>query len=53
MTSRFRLRGGGRLGPGTDVTWRRDMYGFSVPAAVKEVERDRRIVVEWPIPTRT
>jgi uncharacterized protein YndB with AHSA1/START domain len=48
VTSQFWFtRGSGRLEPGARVEWHWDMYGFSVPVAVKAVEPNRRIVVEW------
>lgn len=51
VTSRFWFtRGSGRLEPGAEVTWHWDTYGFSVPVTVKELERDRRLLVEWPTP---
>lgn len=49
VTAKFWFsRGSARLEPGKQVRWHWDMYGFSVPVAVKAVEPDRRIVVEWP-----
>lgn len=49
ITSRFWFtRGSGRLEPGKQVTWEWAMYGVSVPVSVKAVERNRRILVEWP-----
>lgn len=51
VTSRFWFtRGSGRLEPGATVTWHWDMYGAAAQVAVKAVERDRRILVEWPTP---
>jgi uncharacterized protein YndB with AHSA1/START domain len=48
VTSQFWFtRGSGRLEPGARVDWHWDMYGFSVPVAVKAVDPGRRIVVEW------
>ena len=40
-------KGSGRLEPGKQVQWDWEMYGFSVPVAVKAVEPNRRILVEW------
>jgi uncharacterized protein YndB with AHSA1/START domain len=51
VTSKFWFtRGSGRLEPGATVTWHWDMYGVASQVAVKAVERDRRILVEWPTP---
>jgi len=48
VTSQFWFtRGSGRLEPGARVEWHWDMYGFSVPVAVKAVDPGRRLVVEW------
>jgi uncharacterized protein YndB with AHSA1/START domain len=38
------------LQQGADVTWHWDMYGASAQVAVKSVEQDRRILIEWPTP---
>jgi uncharacterized protein YndB with AHSA1/START domain len=49
ITSKFWFsKGSGRLEPGKTVTWTWGMYGFSVEAKVKAVEKNRSIVVEWP-----
>jgi uncharacterized protein YndB with AHSA1/START domain len=45
-------RGSGRLEPGTQVTWEWEMYGVSTQVDVKEVEENRRILVEWDGPDR-
>jgi uncharacterized protein YndB with AHSA1/START domain len=51
VTSRFWFtRASGRLEKGATVTWYWDMYGVSGDVVVKEIERDRRIVIEWPTP---
>ena len=51
ITSRFWFtRGSGKLAQGAVVTWHWDMYGVSVDVAVASLERDRRIVIEWPTP---
>jgi uncharacterized protein YndB with AHSA1/START domain len=48
ITSQFWFtRGSGRLEPGRQVTWHWDMYGFSLPVAVKAIDPNKRIVVEW------
>ena len=41
-------RGSGRLEAGRQVQWEWEMYGISVPADVKAVVPNRRIVIEWP-----
>jgi uncharacterized protein YndB with AHSA1/START domain len=51
VTSRFWFtRGSGKLVPGETVTWWWDMYGVSATVAVKAVEPNRRIAIEWPTP---
>lgn len=51
ITSRFWFsRGDKRLADGEVVTWHWDMYGVSADVAVKSVERNRRILIEWPTP---
>lgn len=48
ITSRFWFtKGNGRLEAGKEVQWDWEMYNFSVQAKVREVERNKRIVVEW------
>ena len=48
ITSRFWFtKGSGRLEAGKEVQWDWEMYNFSVPVRVKEVEQNKRIVVEW------
>jgi uncharacterized protein YndB with AHSA1/START domain len=48
VTSQFWFtRGSGRLEQGARVEWHWDMYGFSMPVAVKAVDPNRRIVVDW------
>jgi uncharacterized protein YndB with AHSA1/START domain len=48
MTSRFWFtKGSGRLEAGKEVSWDWEMYNFSVQVKVKEVEPNKRIVVEW------
>ena len=48
ITSKFWFsKGSGRLEIGNEVTWDWEMYNFSVPVKVKEVEQNVRIVVEW------
>ena len=51
ITSRFWFsRGSGRLEQGAVVTWWWDMYGVSADVKVLEVEKDRRILIEWDEP---
>jgi uncharacterized protein YndB with AHSA1/START domain len=48
VTSKFWFtRSSGRLEPGKQVQWHWDMYGFSVDVAVKAIEPNKRILVEW------
>jgi uncharacterized protein YndB with AHSA1/START domain len=48
ITSRFWFsRGSGRLEAGQRVRWDWEMYGFQAEVDVKEVEENRRILVEW------
>ena len=49
ITSRFWFtRGSGRLEPGQQVTWEWEMYGVSAQVSVMAIERNRRILIEWP-----
>lgn len=49
ITSKFWFSGGSaQLEPGITVTWEWAMYGFSIPVHVKAVEKNLRILVEWP-----
>src|SRR5512137_1628819 len=41
-------RGSGRLVAGGQVTWVWEKYGASAEVAVKVLDPDRRIVIEWP-----
>ena len=51
ITSRFWFsRGSGRLEPGARVRWDWEMYGVSTDVEVKEIEPDRRILIEWDGP---
>jgi uncharacterized protein YndB with AHSA1/START domain len=51
ITRRFWFtRGSKRLAEGEVVTWHWDRYGASAEVAVKSMERDRRILIEWPTP---
>jgi uncharacterized protein YndB with AHSA1/START domain len=49
ITSNFWFtRGSGRLEAGKEVRWEWEMYGVSITVAVKEMEPNKRILVEWP-----
>lgn len=51
ITSKFWFtRGDRRLDEGKPVTWYWDMYGVSAEVTVKEIEPNKRIVIEWPNP---
>lgn len=51
ITSRFWFsRGNKKLKEGEIVTWHWDMYGVSAEVAVKSVERNHRILIQWPTP---
>jgi uncharacterized protein YndB with AHSA1/START domain len=41
-------RGSAKLEEKTTVRWDWEMYGFSAEATVKALERNKRILVEWP-----
>lgn len=48
ITSKFWFtKGSGKLKAGTKVTWNWEMYDLSETVNVKEVEKNKRIVVEW------
>lgn len=49
ITSRFWFtKGSGRLEAGKETKWHWEMYGFSIPIKVKAVEKNARILIEWP-----
>jgi len=51
ITSKFWFtRSSGRVEEGADLIWYWDMYGASAKVAVKVIEQDRRILIEWPTP---
>ncbi|HYG63882.1 MAG TPA: SRPBCC family protein [Thermoanaerobaculia bacterium] len=51
VTSRFWFsRGSGRLEAGRRVRWDWEMYGASAEVDVKEIEENRRILIEWDGP---
>ena len=48
VTTKFWFtRSSGRLEAGRDVRWEWEMYGVSTQVHVQELERDRRILIEW------
>lgn len=48
VTTRFWFtRSTGRLAPGAEVRWDWEMYGASAVVRVREIEPDRRIVIDW------
>ena len=49
ITSRFWFtKGSGRLEAGKQIRWDWEMYNFSIDVKVKAVERNARILIEWP-----
>jgi uncharacterized protein YndB with AHSA1/START domain len=49
ITSKFWFtKSSGRLEPGKRVQWDWGMYNVSVPVTVKVIEKNKRILVEWP-----
>jgi uncharacterized protein YndB with AHSA1/START domain len=51
VTTRFWFtKSSGRLAPGADVRWEWEMYGVSAKVSVKEIEPNRRILIEWGEP---
>ena len=49
ITTKFWFsQGSGRLEAGKQVTWRWEMYGFSINVDAKAVEVNSRILIEWP-----
>ena len=48
ITSRFWFtKSSGRIEPGVEIEWEWEMYNVSAKVKVKEVEENRRIVIEW------
>jgi uncharacterized protein YndB with AHSA1/START domain len=48
ITSRFWFtKSSGRLEPGKHIQWDWEMYHVSIQVRVKEIERDKRILIEW------
>lgn len=51
VTSKFWFsRGDRRLDEGPSVTWYWDMYGVHADVQVIAIERNKRILIEWPTP---
>lgn len=51
ITRRFWFtRGSSRLQESRTVIWYWDMYGVSAEVAVRAIEPNRRILIEWPTP---
>jgi uncharacterized protein YndB with AHSA1/START domain len=49
ITSQFWFtKGSGRLEAGKDVRWDWEMFGFSIQVKVKAIEKNARILLEWP-----
>jgi uncharacterized protein YndB with AHSA1/START domain len=49
LTTRFWFtKSSGRLETGQPVEWEWEMYGVSIPVTVQAIERNKRIVIEWP-----
>jgi uncharacterized protein YndB with AHSA1/START domain len=49
ITTKFWFtKSSGRLEAGKQVQWDWEMYGISIPVTAKAVERNSRIVIEWP-----
>jgi uncharacterized protein YndB with AHSA1/START domain len=49
ITTKFWFtKSSGPLEAGKQVRWEWEMYNFSIPVTVRALERNRRIVIEWP-----
>src|SRR5436305_12413967 len=49
ITTKFWFnKSSGRLESGKQVTWTWDMYNASAQIAVKAIEENKRIFIEWP-----
>jgi uncharacterized protein YndB with AHSA1/START domain len=49
VTTRFWFtKSSGRLEVRKQVTWTWEMYNHAIPVTVKEVEKNKRILIEWP-----
>jgi uncharacterized protein YndB with AHSA1/START domain len=50
ITSKFWFtKSSGMLEPGADIQWDWEMYNFSTRVNVKEIEQNRRIIIEWSL----
>jgi uncharacterized protein YndB with AHSA1/START domain len=48
ITTKFWFtKSSGKLEAGKQVTWMWEMYNLSVPVTVKEIEQQKRILIEW------
>ena len=48
ITTKFWFTGSsGRIEAGKQVTWYWEMYNISIQANVREVEKDKRILIDW------
>lgn len=51
VTTKFWFtKGSGKLEPGAQIQWDWEMYGVSTQVNVKEVEENKRILIEWGDP---
>lgn len=49
ITSKFWFtKGSGKLEVDNQVQWEWEMYGISIPVTAKLIEKNKRIVIEWP-----
>ena len=49
ITSKFWFsKGSDRLETGKQVRWDWEMYGFSIQISVRAIERNQRILIDWP-----
>jgi uncharacterized protein YndB with AHSA1/START domain len=49
ITTKFWFtKSSGRLEPGKQVTWTWEMYGVSAQIHVREVQENKRILIDWP-----
>ena len=49
ITSKFWFtQGSGRLDTDQEITWEWGMYNFSIQIHVKEIEKNKKILIEWP-----
>jgi len=48
ITTKFwYTKSSGKLEAGKQITWTWEMYNHSVPVTVKEIEQQKRILIEW------